>query len=390
MGRDVVLVSSADETAFEVRRAARQSGAGTAARAGRGRASHRFAVVRRRRAGSASSAAGCSVPSSTRAEACRGRVSADGRAERHRPRLPGSYPGRAARAAATSCARRRTSVWLDAGPGTLANLQRHVALADLDAVVLSHRHPDHWLDLAGLPRRAALRPRARRACPVYGTAETCASRCRAIVGATSRPTFDWHVVDAGGDRHASATSTLALLAAPTTPSRRWPCASTTAGGRSPTPPTPARLVARRARRRALDLALVRGHARRTTEDGDGPAPAAPARPARWPARPACAASSSPTSPPGATPTPERAEAAAGVRRRRSSRRRTIDATHRASRSARTDTPTTRRPTDGPPTSCAPSPSSATSPRWPPGPCWSPSAARRCCAPRRSTTTSPAG
>ena len=36
---------------------------------------------------------------------------------------------------------------VDLGSGTLANLQRHVALDQLDALVLTHEHPDHWLDL---------------------------------------------------------------------------------------------------------------------------------------------------------------------------------------------------------------------------------------------------
>lgn len=40
-----------------------------------------------------------------------------------------------------------THVWVDCGSGTLANLQRHVDLADLDAVVCTHEHPDHWIDL---------------------------------------------------------------------------------------------------------------------------------------------------------------------------------------------------------------------------------------------------
>jgi len=43
----------------------------------------------------------------------------------------------------------QTRVWLDAGPGTLANLQRHTSFAEVDAVVLSHEHPDHWTDLEG-------------------------------------------------------------------------------------------------------------------------------------------------------------------------------------------------------------------------------------------------
>lgn len=42
-----------------------------------------------------------------------------------------------------------TTLWLDAGPGTLANLQRHVSLEEVDAIVLSHEHPDHWTDLEG-------------------------------------------------------------------------------------------------------------------------------------------------------------------------------------------------------------------------------------------------
>jgi ribonuclease BN (tRNA processing enzyme) len=42
-----------------------------------------------------------------------------------------------------------TTIWLDAGSGSLANLQRHVDLLDVDAVVLSHEHPDHTADLAG-------------------------------------------------------------------------------------------------------------------------------------------------------------------------------------------------------------------------------------------------
>ncbi len=42
-----------------------------------------------------------------------------------------------------------TAVWLDAGPGTFANLQRFCDPAALDAIVLSHEHTDHWSDLAG-------------------------------------------------------------------------------------------------------------------------------------------------------------------------------------------------------------------------------------------------
>ena len=40
-----------------------------------------------------------------------------------------------------------TRVWVDAGTGTLAELQRHVRLDGLDAIWISHLHADHCADL---------------------------------------------------------------------------------------------------------------------------------------------------------------------------------------------------------------------------------------------------
>jgi ribonuclease BN (tRNA processing enzyme) len=40
-----------------------------------------------------------------------------------------------------------TSIWVDAGTGTLAELQRHIPLANLDAIWISHAHADHTADL---------------------------------------------------------------------------------------------------------------------------------------------------------------------------------------------------------------------------------------------------
>jgi ribonuclease BN (tRNA processing enzyme) len=39
------------------------------------------------------------------------------------------------------------NVWIDAGTGTMANLQRHINLDEVHAVAVSHRHFDHFLDL---------------------------------------------------------------------------------------------------------------------------------------------------------------------------------------------------------------------------------------------------
>ena len=61
----------------------------------------------------------------------------------------GSYPGPGGACSGYLVDDASTKIWVDAGPGTLANLQRHIGLDDLDAIVLSHEHPDHWSDLEG-------------------------------------------------------------------------------------------------------------------------------------------------------------------------------------------------------------------------------------------------
>jgi len=85
-----------------------------------------------------------------------------------------------------------TRVWVDAGSGTLANLQRHVAATDVDAVVLSHEHPDHWSDIEGWNNvlRFVL---DRTGFPVYAPAGL-----RARTYQDTRPQMAWHDV-AGGD-----------------------------------------------------------------------------------------------------------------------------------------------------------------------------------------------
>jgi ribonuclease BN (tRNA processing enzyme) len=39
------------------------------------------------------------------------------------------------------------TIWIDAGPGTFAHLQEFCYPGTLDAIVLSHEHPDHWTDI---------------------------------------------------------------------------------------------------------------------------------------------------------------------------------------------------------------------------------------------------
>ena len=89
------------------------------------------------------------------------------------------------------------NVLLDAGPGVLSNLQRHLDLHDLSAIVLTHSHPDHWLDLPVL--RNALRYVLHvEGIPTYGTAETH-ELAQALAGGGLDPTFRWHDVHDGTD-----------------------------------------------------------------------------------------------------------------------------------------------------------------------------------------------
>ena len=88
-----------------------------------------------------------------------------------------------------------TSLWIDAGSGTLSALQRHVGLADLDAVIVTHVHPDHCLELPVL--RNALRFGVGvEGLPVVTTAEVRDVVDELTGGAA--PTFAWEVVT-GGD-----------------------------------------------------------------------------------------------------------------------------------------------------------------------------------------------
>lgn len=91
----------------------------------------------------------------------------------------GSFPGPDSAAScylveADDATGRPWRILLDLGSGALGPLQRYVVPRDIDAVLLSHLHPDHCLDLCGM--YVALRyhpdgPPSRRI-PVYGPSGT--------------------------------------------------------------------------------------------------------------------------------------------------------------------------------------------------------------------------
>ena len=91
------------------------------------------------------------------------------------------------------------NVVLDCGPGTLGPLQSVIDVGDVTAVVLTHCHPDHWLELPVL-RNVFTWFVPRTGVPVYGTQETrdLDAAVTVRVDDVDDP-FDWHVIDADAD-----------------------------------------------------------------------------------------------------------------------------------------------------------------------------------------------
>lgn len=89
-----------------------------------------------------------------------------------------------------------TTVWVDAGNGTFPELQRHLPVEELTAVVLTHRHPDHCVDLYGL--HVCLEyGLGRTDVPVYAAPEVRAVM-EPLVGADWGRSFEWREIADGG------------------------------------------------------------------------------------------------------------------------------------------------------------------------------------------------
>jgi ribonuclease BN (tRNA processing enzyme) len=68
---------------------------------------------------------------------------------------------------------------LDVGSGALGALQQHASLDDIDAVCVSHHHPDHCLDICGFWVARTFDPHRRYPrIPVYGPAGTARRMAR--------------------------------------------------------------------------------------------------------------------------------------------------------------------------------------------------------------------
>ncbi|MFQ5554429.1 MAG: MBL fold metallo-hydrolase [Acidimicrobiia bacterium] len=70
----------------------------------------------------------------------------------------GTYPAPGRPASGYLVRSAGTTIWCDAGPGTFSEMAALVEPASLDAVILSHLHPDHCTDLFALAHYLAFGP----------------------------------------------------------------------------------------------------------------------------------------------------------------------------------------------------------------------------------------
>jgi ribonuclease BN (tRNA processing enzyme) len=83
----------------------------------------------------------------------------------------GTYPGADRMCSSYLLEADGFSLLLDCGNGSLSNLQRCCDVASLDAIVISHLHPDHFADLYGLYYALRFHHLGLQSVPVYAPAD---------------------------------------------------------------------------------------------------------------------------------------------------------------------------------------------------------------------------
>jgi ribonuclease BN (tRNA processing enzyme) len=108
------------------------------------------------------------------AEAAAGAARADGGRTLTVLGCDGGWPGPGGAGSGYLVEAGGSALLVDLGPGTFAQLQRVSDPARIDAVILSHAHPDHWTDLESFatwagygPGQGRFRPPAGRPLAVY-------------------------------------------------------------------------------------------------------------------------------------------------------------------------------------------------------------------------------
>lgn len=79
----------------------------------------------------------------------------------------GTWPGAGGATSGLLVREEGFSMWIDAGTGTMANLQHHIGLFDVGAVMISHSHPDHVSDLYAYLMARLFSPEHPPKIPIY-------------------------------------------------------------------------------------------------------------------------------------------------------------------------------------------------------------------------------
>lgn len=90
-----------------------------------------------------------------------------------------------------------TAIVLDFGPGTLSNLQNHIDINDIDALIFSHMHPDHFTDVYSLRYLMEFSVMPKQPLPLWGTPgfETIILRLLPEAEQTFRELFSFNYIE---------------------------------------------------------------------------------------------------------------------------------------------------------------------------------------------------
>ncbi len=98
----------------------------------------------------------------------------------------GSYPAPDSACSSYLLQSGKTSLLLDVGNGAQARLYRRIEPSDLDAIVVSHGHLDHFADLVGLYHYLKFASPPKSPIPVFTNDETI-DRLHCVLGSTIDP-----------------------------------------------------------------------------------------------------------------------------------------------------------------------------------------------------------
>jgi ribonuclease BN (tRNA processing enzyme) len=89
-----------------------------------------------------------------------------------------------------------TRIWIDCGPGSMTALQQHCDIADVDALVVTHEHPDHCLELPVL-RNAMVYGLGLARLPLYAPRGVLALLEKLVGSRGLTPSFEPKMVSEG-------------------------------------------------------------------------------------------------------------------------------------------------------------------------------------------------